>query len=52
VTITDSATTRQMGLSSTWKCHYILRRLLEAHELAFRYFDGVFKLLRYDNLKC
>jgi hypothetical protein len=24
---------------------------LEAHELAFRYFGGVFKLLRYDNLK-
>jgi transposase len=24
---------------------------LEAHELAFRYFQGVFQLLRYDNLK-
>jgi hypothetical protein len=24
---------------------------LEGHELAFGYFDGVFHLLRYDNLK-
>jgi len=24
---------------------------LEAHELAFAYFGGVFRLLRYDNLK-
>jgi transposase len=25
---------------------------LEAHELAFHYFGGVFRRLRYDNLKC
>ncbi len=31
--------------------HATQQAFLEAHELAFRYFDGVFKLLRYDNLK-
>ena len=25
---------------------------LEAHQLAFAYFEGVFRTLRYDNLKC
>src|SRR5208337_3063878 len=31
--------------------HATQQAFLEAHELAFRYFGGVFKLLRYDNLK-
>ena len=31
--------------------HATQQAFLEAHERAFRYFDGVFKLLRYDNLK-
>jgi transposase len=31
--------------------HATQQAFLEAHELAFRYFDGVFNLLRYDNLK-
>ena len=31
--------------------HATQQAFLEAHELAFRYFDGVFKPLRYDNLK-
>jgi transposase len=31
--------------------HSTQQAFLEAHERAFRYFDGVFKLLRYDNLK-
>jgi transposase len=31
--------------------HATQQAFLEAHELAFRYFDGVFKLLRYDNLR-
>ncbi len=31
--------------------HATQQAFLEAHELAFAYFDGVFKLLRYDNLK-
>jgi transposase len=31
--------------------HANQQAFLEAHELAFRYFGGVFKLLRYDNLK-
>ena len=31
--------------------HATQQAFLEAHELAFRYFDGVFRLLRYDNLK-
>ena len=31
--------------------HATQQAFLEAHELAFHYFDGVFKLLRYDNLK-
>jgi transposase len=31
--------------------HATQQAFLEGHELAFRYFDGVFKLLRYDNLK-
>jgi transposase len=30
--------------------HATQQAFLEAHELAFRYFDGVFRLLRYDNL--
>jgi transposase len=32
--------------------HATQQAFLEAHERAFQYFDGVFKLLRYDNLKC
>lgn len=31
--------------------HATQQAFLEAHELAFAYFDGVFKLVRYDNLK-
>jgi transposase len=31
--------------------HATQQAFLEAHERAFHYFDGVFKLLRYDNLK-
>jgi transposase len=31
--------------------HATQQAFLEAHELAFHYFGGVFKLLRYDNLK-
>ena len=31
--------------------HATQQAFLEAHELAFRYFGGVFRLLRYDNLK-
>ena len=31
--------------------HANQQAFLEAHELAFRYFGGVFRLLRYDNLK-
>ena len=31
--------------------HATQQAFLEAHERAFLYFDGVFKLLRYDNLK-
>lgn len=31
--------------------HATQQAFLEAHELAFRYFGGVFGLLRYDNLK-
>ena len=31
--------------------HATQQAFLEAHELAFGYFDGVFHLLRYDNLK-
>ncbi len=31
--------------------HATQQAFLEAHERAFGYFDGVFKLLRYDNLK-
>src|SRR5579863_7872665 len=31
--------------------HATQQAFLEAHELAFAYFHGVFKLLRYDNLK-
>jgi transposase len=31
--------------------HATQQAFLEAHEMAFRYFGGVFKLLRYDNLK-
>src|SRR5664279_4744012 len=31
--------------------HATQQAFLEAHEFAFRYFGGVFKLLRYDNLK-
>jgi transposase len=30
--------------------HATQQAFLEAHEQAFRYFDGVFRLLRYDNL--
>ena len=31
--------------------HATQQAFLEAHERAFGYFDGVFKLLRYDNLR-
>jgi transposase len=31
--------------------HATQQAFLEAHELAFQYFGGVFRLLRYDNLK-
>ena len=31
--------------------HATQQAFLEAHELSFRYFDGVFRTLRYDNLK-
>jgi transposase len=32
--------------------HASQQAFLEAHELAFRYFGGVFANVRYDNLKC
>jgi len=32
--------------------HATQQAFLEAHELAFAYFSGVFRVLRYDNLKC
>ena len=32
--------------------HATQQAFLEAHELAFAYFAGVFRKLRYDNLKC
>ena len=32
--------------------HANQQAFLEAHELAFAYFGGVFRVLRYDNLKC
>jgi hypothetical protein len=31
--------------------HATQQAFLEAHQLAFRYFEGVFRVLRYDNLK-
>ena len=31
--------------------HATQQAFLEAHEMAFRYFGGVFRQLRYDNLK-
>ena len=31
--------------------HATHQAFLEAHELAFHHFGGVFRLLRYDNLK-
>ena len=46
---------RSMASGATF--HRAYRRatqqaFLEAHELAFHYFGGVFRQVRYDNLKC
>jgi len=40
----------QRGSFSPAYTHATQQAFLEAHELAFRYFGGVFRLLRYDNL--
>ena len=40
-----------MGERFTWPNHATQQAFLEAHELAFRDFGGVFRCLRYDNLK-
>ncbi|MGH9425565.1 MAG: IS21 family transposase, partial [Terriglobia bacterium] len=45
---------RSMASGAAFHCAYLhatQQAFLEAHELAFEYFEGVFKRLRYDNLK-
>lgn len=45
---------RSMGSGAAYHrayTHATQQAFLEAHEQAFRYFGGVFRLLRYDNLK-
>src|SRR6266704_4572852 len=45
---------RSMASGGSFHCayrHATQQAFLEAHELAFAYFGGVFRLLRYDNLK-
>lgn len=45
---------RSMGSGGAFHCAYLRatqQAFLEAHELAFHYFGGVFRRLRYDNLK-
>src|SRR5271169_3183497 len=45
---------RSMASGGAFHCafpHASQQAFLEAHELAFAYFSGVFKTLRYDNLK-
>ena len=45
---------RSMASGAAFHCaflHATQQAFLEAHELAFAYFDGVFRRLRYDNLK-
>ena len=45
---------RSMGSAGAFHCaypHASQQAFLEAHELAFHYFGGVFHVLRYDNLK-
>src|SRR5438128_10834228 len=44
---------RSMASGGSFHCayrHATQQAFLEAHELAFAYFGGVFRLLRYDNL--
>ena len=44
---------RSMASGAAFHCAYLhatQQAFLEAHELAFAYFGGVFRLLRYDNL--
>jgi transposase len=46
---------RSMYSGGAFHCAYTnatQQAFLEAHELAFAYFGGVFRTLRYDNLKC
>ncbi len=46
---------RSMGSGAAFHHAYLRptqQAFLEAHELAFAYFGGVFRRLRYDNLKC
>jgi transposase len=45
---------RSMASGGAFHCafpHASQQAFLEAHERAFAYFDGVFKILRYDNLR-
>jgi transposase len=45
---------RSMGSGAAFHCAYLhatQQAFLEAHELAFAWFGGVFRRLRYDNLK-
>jgi transposase len=47
-------TMRSMASGAAYHRAYLRatqQAFLEAHQLAFRYFDGVFRILRYDNLK-
>ncbi len=44
---------RSMASGAALRCAYLhatQQAFLEAHELAFAYFDGVFRKLGYDNL--
>jgi hypothetical protein len=46
---------RSMASGAAFHCAYFhatQQAFLEAHELAFAWFGGVFARLRYDNLKC
>jgi transposase len=45
---------RSMASGAAFHCaflHATQQAFLEAHELAFAFFSGVFRKLRYDNLK-
>jgi len=49
--ISDALDGGWRGVSSRAYYHATQQAFLEAHELAFHYFGGVFRRLRYDNLK-